>query len=309
MHYYFSKGLFLGLIFFSSCSMVRNVGVKSLGPVFERASSDLEAESSWGVLKAGVPGNLILIEGLALQYPDNEDLQKTAIKGHAGAAFAIYETEYLEDKYAEETHSDLKDMASTHYSKAIEWGEKFLKERDLSIEAIGQDHDDHWMGELSKEDTETILFIAQSLAGLINLNRDKMILVSQLATAKKMYDWACAQDPNIKDGVCDFFQASYLASRPRMLGGDLEGGRKLFEAAIKKWPDNWLGRALYLENYIIPTGDEDLYRTQKSFFNKLLKQESMWTPGPPEKKDPLALYKAVAKKRFKIMQKFEEDIF
>ena len=161
-------------------------------------------------------------------------------------------------------------------------------------------------------EVEAVFFTAQSLAGLINLQKQNIALIGELSLAKGLFDWACGLRPNIHFGACDLFFGSYQSSRPRMLGGNPKEGRKIFERAIKRYPQNYLIRIAFIEHYIIPMGDESLYKKQKFFLEKVLvdyRNGLIWNPTHPPNSSPLRIYQAIALKRFELLKQHEKEIF
>ena len=324
MRYLLPISLVFAAIYMTSCSSIRSLGLSAATPMFVDAAPGFEKEGNWDSFKDGIPGNLKLLEGLLEVRPDDASLLSSAIKGNAGYGFAVYETLYLDHKLAEEEDSVYKKQAISYYKKALDYGFHFLSLEDISFkvlqkankenEGIKKLFDDRLDDDLVS--LEAIAFTAQAMGSLINLQRDKMALVAQLPIVKSMFDWVCEKDPAIGNGVCDIFLASYEAGRPKMLGGNPEKGKELFEKAIKERPHNWLIRVAYLEHYVIPMSDEDLYGEQKRILKKLSElhdQENNWNPtlGKNEafKNRRLRLYQAVAIKRFKTIKKYEEDLF
>jgi len=306
------------------CSTIRNAGLGVASPMFKDAMTGIETQGDWNNFKDATLANLTLVEGLLSIRPDDASLLLTAIKGNAGYAFGVEETLYLDDKLQDKDHSTHKDQAIVHYSKAVEYGLHFLEENDLSFSDLqkAQNQPRGVKGildsELATDDTtiELMLFFAQSMGSLINLQRDNILLVAQLPIVKSIFDWVCLEQPNIAHGTCDIFYASYEAGRPAALGGNPKEGKRIFESMINKSPANWLARVALIQYYAIPQYDEETYHFQKKSLDKfedLLKESFSWIPGKKVNenfKDPsLKLYQAIAIKRYQIIKKYEDDLF
>tara|TARA_R110002072_G_scaffold534_6_gene3910 strand:+ start:87526 stop:88404 length:879 start_codon:yes stop_codon:yes gene_type:complete len=292
--------------------------------MFFDATQGLEKEGDWENFKNNVPGNLALVDGLISIRPEDESLLVTGIKGYAGYSFGVHETLYLNDLYAEKENSKHRERALNFYSKAISYGMKFLSVNDIEFDQLRKAVRETngvkniLESELGSSDLELegVLFTAQALGSYINLQRTNMALVAQLPIVKSMFDWVCEQKPDIAHGTCQIFYASYEAGRPSMLGGNPEKGKEIFESYIRDNPNNWLARVAYIQYYIIPMSDEDLYAKQKialNKFTKLLKEEVRWTPDPKNREnfsnERLKLYQSIAVKRFKFIKKYENDLF
>lgn len=308
----------------ASCASIRRTGLRFASPMVYEAAGNMESEGNWDNIKQGLMGNLILLEGMLSQVPEDKPLLVTMVKGYSGYAFAINETEYLNDKLADNEKVRHKRSALRNYTKAFGYGLKYLEVNDINwdqiVKAQGEENGvkDLLDSELSDspEDLDAVFFTAYSLAGMGNLQKDKMLIVGQIPIAKKMFDWVCEQKPDINFGACNIFYAAYEASRPRMLGGNPQKGKKMFLEYIKKHPNNLLARVAFLEYFVIPMSEEGLYKKQRRFLNKALKRQKadlIWGPG--KKKDPLfsvpktGIYQAMALKRFQIIKRHAKEIF
>ncbi len=317
-------GIFLILSLFTSCASMRSAGLGVASPMFKDAMTGIESEGNWDHFRASTPANLTLIDGLLSVRPTDPSLLLAAIKGNAGFAFGVEETLYLDDKLNDEDESVHKDNAIAYYSKAVDYGLRFLKDNDLELSDLQKAQKDPkgvrglLESQLSNDDTtlELMLFFAQSMGSLINMQRDNILLVAQLPVVKGMFDWVCDEKPDIAHGTCSIFYASYEAGRPSTLGGNPSEGKRIFEEMIEKNPANWLARVSLIQFYAIPQYDEDAYRFHKKFLEQyvdILGDSFHWVPGREVNenfKDPsLRLYQAIAIKRYQIIKKYEEDLF
>ncbi len=314
----------IALFSLSACSGIRHVAIKTVAPAFWQASNAFEREGDWHAFREGVPGSLKFLDGLLEVRPDDESLLVAATKGYAGYAFAVHETLYLADKLAQKESSLHHRRAVLAYSKALDYGLHWLSEEGIARSEFSRALrepggvlrllDGH-LGS-GEQDLEGVLYTASALASLINLKKDDIALVGELPLAKALFDWVCDKRPDIAHGACALFQASYLVSRPKMLGGDPDAGKKLFERFIGGHPHHPLARVVYLEHYVLPTGNSALYRRQKKAlldFEKLYSKHQSWSPN--QKNHPafgdtsLRIYQAMAMERFKIIRRFEREIF
>mgnify|MGYP000151744765 CR=1 FL=1 len=308
----------------SSCGSVQKIAVGTTGTLMYDATKGLETEGNWQNFKQGALGNLLLVDGLLYLKPNDVELLVTAIKGYAGYAFAINETEYLNDYFAEEESSSYGDQAIYNYAKAFAYGRRFLGNEGISWDDIVKSQNKEGGVEAklnmhlsnNMESYEAILFTAQALGGMINLQKTDMTLVSYLPIVKGMFDWVCNKEPDISFGVCQIFYGTYEASRPKMLGGNPEKGKKIFEKLIKNNPNNWLARVAFMQFYIIPMSDEEEFKTQQFFMESALRKHYRELLGKPNRKldnafkEPrLRLYQSLAVKRYEVIKKYQEDLF
>ncbi|MBC98905.1 MAG: hypothetical protein CME63_14265 [Halobacteriovoraceae bacterium] len=317
-------GILLILSLLVGCSSMRSAGLGVVSPMFKEAMTGIESEGRWEHFKKATPANLTLVDGLLSVRPHDPSLLLAAIKGNAGYAFGVEETLYLEDKLNDEEESVHKDNAIAYYSKAVEYGLRFLNDNDLSLSDLQKAQKEAkgvrglLASQLSNDETtlELMLFFAQSMGSLINMQRDNILLVAQLPIVKGMFDWVCDETPDIAHGTCSIFYGSYEAGRPATLGGNPTEGKRIFEELISKNPANWLARVSLMQYYSIPQYDEDSYYFHKKSMEKyvdILKESFYWSPGKEgdeHLKDPtLRLYQAIAIKRYEIIKKYEKDLF
>ncbi len=312
----------------SSCSsFVKKMAVQTTSVLLTDASYELETEGSWVNFKKAVIPNLKFVEALLYIEPENEKLLVTLLKGYSGYAFAVAETEYLEDYFAERENSPHKDAVITNYSKAIRHGVKFLEVNGVGWEDLVQGINkkngislilDKELDDDDMTHIEGALYTRQALGGLINFQKTNMELVSLVPIAKGLFDWACAKKPDLAYGVCEVLNGAYEAGRPRMMGGNPELAKSIFEGMIKKYPNNWLARVAYIQYFLIPNYDEEEYKKQVPFLEKAIslhEKELLFDPTPS--KDILSvfsekrqrLFQAVAVERYKIIKKYAKDLF
>lgn len=312
-------------VFSSSCGVMQIIVVDTTASLLADASHEIETEANLKMFKKGLPANLKQMEGLLFLSPENERMLISLTKGYAAYAFVVSETEMMKNHLAgEEENPAVKKQLLLNYSKALNYGMRFLNlngiaygdlQREMGntngiISLLDKKLDDEGMH------YEGVLFTAQALGSLIFAQKDKVEMLSQLPIVKSLFDWVCAKEPNINFGACDIFYGIYEAGRPRMMGGNPEKGKRIFLSLIKRMPANWLARTSYVRFYLIPMMDEDGYKDQKFYLEKmakLLARNSIWktdTSTPAEMKNKgLRLYQALAIKRFNIIKKNEEELF
>ncbi len=308
-----------------SCSTMNKMAVGGSSGLIYSASNGVLSESNYEIFKSGVTGNLLLIEGLLAQSPENKDLLATLNKGYAGYAFAVNETQMNEEEWAELKSEDGKRQALFNYTRAINFGLRYLSIKGIELQDImGRMNEsqgiflllDKKLGD-SKRDLEVVLFTAQSLAGAINLQKDNIGIVSQLPAAKGMFDWVCTKDPSINYGTCDIFYGAYEAGRPQMLGGNPAKGKEIFLKAIAKHPHNWLIRTSYMQFYLIPQNDEEGFKEQmlalKIFheeFNKFyIYDNQVKIELPWMREEELRFYQTLSLKRYELINRFQKQFF
>jgi hypothetical protein len=295
------------------------MAVSSSSNLIFEASRAMETEPNFELLKSALIPNLKLMDGLLSQAPKNAELLFTLTKGYTGLAFMVNETDMYFDEWSGSKTEENKRQALKNYSRAYRYGMRFLEtkniqEADLFISTEltldkGLSHSDM--------DLELVLFTAQSLGGMINLQKDNMTLVARLPVVKAMFDWACSKKPDLNFGACDIFYGAYESGRPKMLGGNPEKGKEYFIKAMEKFPHNWLVRTSYIQFYLIPLSDEEGFAKEMTFLEKKFSEFESYSiykveqqEVPTWDKEPhLRIYQALAMKRFELLNRYKKQLF
>jgi len=315
---------FLGLsliLLFSGCGSFAKKGLEMSTPLIYQSSLEAEKEYDYKMMEAALPADLKLVEGLLNVLPENLDLLVTVIKSYTVQAYAFDEIKFLDEKWNDIDNGTARSNALFNYSKAIRYGQTFLKLHDLELahlqKKINADNEIERLlsGKFaeSDRDLEGVLFFAQALGGMINLNRDRMDYLSYLPLAKKMVDWVCKNKPDTNFGACYIFNGQYESSRPVMLGGNPAQGEQYFQEGINKFPENWLILESYLEHFLIPMEQKDKAQAVWMSLNEKQKElgtKMIWSPSevlPPVSR--INFFQALAIERFKVLKKYEKKIF
>ncbi len=313
--------IFFGLLT-TSCAFFKGAAIAPVGSIIYDASFEQMTENDWEYFENSLISNIKLVESLLSQDPDSKTLKVTLIKALAAKAFAIDETAYLEDRINEVDDSIHKKKALISYTKALKTAASFYEDRGLepNFLSLHRANPEKVITSLEDKlsddilDVEAVFYTAQSMAAVANLSRDNMRIIAYLPVAKALFDWACGKKPDLNGGACDIFYAGYMAQRPRMLGGNPDKGKELFEKAIVDRPENYLVRQSFVEMYLIPFSDDEGYEVQKNAFSKLrkdFKDDRFWSGEDlvAAKKSRLSVFNMIALKRMNIIEKLEEDIF
>lgn len=309
-----------------SSSSINKFAAKSSAGLLYEAGKDLETEYDYEFFKSAVPGNLKMAEGMLSLDSSNSTLLATLTKGYTAYAFAIRETDYQESLYKnakEEESEELKKLTLISYSKGHDFGQRYFAAKGFGFDKVLElqnDPDqlkkslDKYLGD-SLEAVETVMFTAQSLGTIINLRKDEMGLIARLPLVKTLFDWSCQKNPRLAFGACDIFYATYEVSRPKMLGGDPDKGKKMFEDAMTKYPHNWLVAVSYLQYAAIPLSEKEIFEKLQPNLNSA---EEVWNKSMQYTLDesPLDLgdkkmrvYQMIAMKRWNLIKKYQKNIF
>lgn len=310
--------LFCTFVWFSSCSTFNQMVVSSGSNLMFEASRDVETESNYEILKSAIAPNLKLLEGLLSQSPKNAELLLTLNKGYTALAFIVNETEMYEEEWSGKKTEDNKKQALKNYTRSFNYGIRYLENKNITYKNLLSDTALSLEKNLNndKQDLEAVLFTAQALGGMINLQKDNMTIVAQLPVVKTMFDWVCSKKPDINFGSCEIFYGAYESGRPKMLGGNPEKGKEYFLNGIKKHPHNWLIRTSFVQYYLIPMSDEEGFTKEMSALQNIYNEFDayhIYSPGKAEpewnKESHVRAYQALSMKRFELMNKYRKQLF
>lgn len=323
-------GIFLifQLAYLTGCSSssINQLAAKSSASLLYEAGKDLETEQDYQFFELAVPANLKVVEGMLSLDPTNQKLLATLTKGYTAYAFAVRETRYLESVYKnakEEEIEELKWQTLAIYSKAHNFGQRYFASRKFGFDQVFEMQNDSLalhkaldekLGN-SIEAIETAMFTAQALGTIINLRKDEMGLIARLPLVKILFDWSCQKKPDVAFGACDIFNGTYELARPKMLGGNPEKGKEIFETAMKKYPHNWLIGVSYLQYGAIPLSEKEIFDQLQPAFDEAEKtwQKSMQysldeTPIDLGNKQ-MRVYQMIAMKRWALIKKYQKNLF
>jgi hypothetical protein len=282
------------------------------------AGRDMETESNFELTRSALAPNLKLIESLGSQAPNNRELLLTLTKGYTALAFVVNETDMYEEEWSGKKSEDNKRQALKNYTKAMNFGLRYLETKDVHYAELFSNTKAILDKNLSSSlmDVESVVFTAQAIGGMINLQKDNMTLVAQLPIVKIMFDWACSKKPDINFGTCDIFYGAYESGRPKMLGGNPEKGKEYFLKAMEKYPHNWLVKTSYIQYYLVPMSDEEGFAKEMSALEKINKDFESFSIYSPQQVTPIwnqephqRIYQSLALKRHELLNRYRKQLF
>ncbi len=311
--------IFIGVLSLSlmSCSVVNKVGTSAMSGIMLQGSGELMREARFENFKQAAIPNLKMLEGLWFADQDNQKLLTLLIKGYAGFAYAVNETEFLEDKIQGLKNSIHKQRAIYHYEKSVYYGVKYLELKGISGEKFWSTSFPNFLKDnssrLNADDSVAIFYFAQALGGSINLQRKNISKLPYFSHVKALSGWACQINPHLEFGACGQMKGILAASTPRILGGNMEDASKEFKKQIKDYPQNYLSSLNYMQYYLIPMYMEDEFFSMLKIVEGKLKSwsESITSARSAVKveKPEFNLFNSVAQKRLEIFKKYKKIIF
>ncbi len=220
---------------FSSCTLSKIASqltssiMKKGAPVFEQESDVEVAETSGLAL-------IKTLEVFNFHNPTNKVYINLLAKSYATYAFGFLENRMIQYKNNPEKYQLYFTRAKNFYGRGKNFGMNHLRlSDDKLVRAIskGIDAVRKRMKSYSRHEIEPVFWTAFSWGSLINLSKDDITAVADLALVEAMMERIVQVNPNFYYGGPHLFYAVYYASRPGMLGGNPTKSKEHFNEAIR----------------------------------------------------------------------------
>lgn len=266
-------------------------------PVFEQ-EADIEVAEVSGLAM------IKTLEVFSHHNPTNATYLTLLAKSYGTYAFGFLENRMIEYQHKDPQKYQLYfDRAKLFYGRGKRYGLAGLKESDAGlakaldkgVEAVRKKMNGyHW------NEIEPIFWAAFTWGSLINLSKDDITAVADLALVETMMARIVEVHPGFYYGAPHLFYGVYYASRPPMLGGSPEKSRKHFEDAAHVTQGRSLMVFALEAQFLAPqTLDKGL------FHEMLAKVEEGKVEALPEQ----SLANALAKERVKFLRENEKNYF
>lgn len=297
-----------------SCSgLVRKVATNTTADLTQEGSVAPYAINDYDFFARALPANIVFLESLQMNSPNNSLLFGQIIKAYGSYGFGYGETEMIKRARSLQ-YSDMRphaEMATQWYAKATRVGDQWFQSKDSSLAAfLKQGPDDEsrkkYLHSLfSSGDATGLFYLGQAWASYLNFHRDRPELVAQLPAAKVLVDFACEKNPDLDFGACQLFHALYLLSRPRMLGGNPKQGEVVINQLCRKYPSNLLYQLAKVQYVLLP---QERTAEVQSSLNSLRSQLQQWDRSRFQLSAPrkdteryTQLFNAIAYERFQAL--------
>jgi len=201
------------------------------------------------IVREGMPGYLMLLDGLIEAYPDNRELLLAAAQANV-----FYASGFLGDE-------DRK-RAGRLYLKAKTLGFRALSDRaDFAAAASGNiDEFKTLLKRYSSGDVPALFWTANAWASWIAANLSSVEAVGDLPALEATMQRLLELDGSYYYGGPHLLMGIYLAAKPAILGGDINRARVHFDKAMTLSGGKILGtRVLFAEYYARSARDRGLY--------------------------------------------------
>jgi hypothetical protein len=212
-------GMLLAAALLSACS-VGQVVVRGSQTILDSGVESMNRETDLELARGAMPANLKLIEGMLLEDPQNEELLLFAAQGFYGYSYGFIELEDTE-------------RAQQLYRRCYDYAH-----RALHLAGLGLDPETAAVADLEaataslgKKAVPALFWSASCLAKWIDLDRDDISSVANLASAAIMMQRVLELDDSFYYGGPHLFFGVYYGSRSPMLGGNFALSEEHFQRA------------------------------------------------------------------------------
>jgi hypothetical protein len=212
-------GILLAAAMLSACSVGQMV-VRGSQTILDSGVDSMNRETDLELARAAMPANLKLIEGMLLEDPQNEELLLYAAQGFYGYSYGFIE---LEDN----------ERAQQLYRRCYDYAHRALHLAGLELnpETAAVAELESATANLGKEAVPALFWSASCLAKWIDLDRDDVNSVANLASAAILMQRVLELDDSFYYGGPHLFFGVYYGSRAPMFGGDFVLSEEHFQRA------------------------------------------------------------------------------
>jgi hypothetical protein len=291
------------------CDMGK-ITVNTTSKVLIRAQPSLKMESDYELAARAIPGALKTIEGFWVVDPENENLRKILTEG-----YCQYGTGFVEDEYEQATVRKDFDAQEYHAARATKM---FLRCMNYALMGTSKSFRDQLftadaatieklINKVGSGNRTDLMWAGLALGSAINMNKDRVELVSHLDTVGLMLRRVIALDEGgarPKDKVLAAMPyialGLMLSARSEALGGDLEGSKAAFEKAMELTDHKFLLAYVYFaRRYAVMKQDKKLFHD--TLMKVLTTEPSIW----PEQR----LANEIAHRRARRYLQMEKELF
>ena len=212
-------GILLAAAMLSACSVGQMV-VRGSQTILDSGVDSMNRETDLELARAAMPANLKLIEGMLLEDPQNEELLLYAAQGFYGYSYGFIE---LEDN----------ERAQQLYRRCYDYAHRALHLAGLGLnpETTAIAELESATAKLGKGAVPALFWSASCLAKWIDLDRDDISSVANLASAAILMQRVLELDDRFYYGGPHLFFGVYYGSRAPMFGGDFLLSEEHFQRA------------------------------------------------------------------------------
>jgi hypothetical protein len=256
--------------------------------LLEEVARSSYRQSDLRMIREGMPAYLMLMDGMIEAWPNNEQLLLAAAQ-----TYSSFASIFVEDQD--------KEYAKLLFGRGRNYALRSLERRGLKepLQSHFEDFKEGLKG-LGKRDVPYLFWGATCWANWIRMNLDSMDALAELPRVEWMMQRVLEIDEGFYYGGPHLFMGIWLASRPKIAGGDLKKAQGHFLKALEFGKGKFLMAYVYYATYYARQAlDKDLFI---STLQKVLETPADISPE-------LTLINTVAQKKAKELLTRVEEYF
>lgn len=237
------------LTLLTSCGLARKAAVKSFVPIIEQSVESAYRDRDLATIEAAIPGNLLLMRGLCESGGGDDGLWALTTQ-----LYFAYAMGFIEDTDP--------DRARLLYAEGLRLGREGLWKQEWfrQAEQAGPLPDPESLRKMEREDVPLLFWTVANWAGWVGVSLSDPEAVAQLPRAQVYLERILELQPEYFEGMPHAMAGAMMTIRPRMFGGDPEGGREHFEQAFRISERRMLMfQVLYARHYCRQVLDEECF--------------------------------------------------
>jgi TRAP transporter T-component len=216
----------------TACALQKKMTVISAAALLEDVAQATAKQSDLRVIREGTPAYLMLFDGLAEGWPDNDRLLLAAAQTYSAFASVFI----AEDDTA---FRNVLLGRSRHYAL------RALEERGIANPLTSPfDAFEAAVQRMARDDLPYLFWAGSCWAGWISMNRNSIEAIAELPRVEALMRRSLALDERYHYGGPHLFMGIWYASRPAVAGGNLQRAREHFARAMD------IGQGKFLMTYI-----------------------------------------------------------
>jgi len=191
-------------------------------PILEESVAAGQSSADLEFMRAGMPANLVLLDGLIRTDP-RPDLLVLAARLYFSYAFAFVEDE--DPKRAAAIYAIGRDYGRRALGRHRALGRAFASGRHSELPQA--------LARLDVDDAPELMWTAAAWAGWASLSLDQPEAVADLSIVEALLERAVELDESYLYGLPHLLLGAFHAARPPLLGGDPERAHRHFARATE----------------------------------------------------------------------------
>jgi len=231
-----------------ACLPIKKVTVGTTAMLLEGVARSSYRQSDLRMIREGMPAYLMLMDGMIEAWPNNEQLLLAAAQ-----TYSSFASIFVEDQD--------KEYAKLLFGRGRNYALRSLERRGLKepLQSHFEDFKEGLKG-LGKRDVPYLFWGATCWANWIRMNLDSMEALAELPRVEWMMQRVLEIDEGFYYGGPHLFMGIWLASRPKIAGGDLKKAQGHFLKALDLGHGKFLMAYVYYANYFARQAlDKDLF--------------------------------------------------